>query len=197
MATFVKQIITSHGLVTGGTAANPTEADLSTSDVTTLDVSTSKHGFVPKAPNDAAKFLNGLGAWSAPASPPIFDAENKDASTIPDGGVCSTHTSGVGVALADASSSSQPACGLALVGAAPTFSVTVQTGGLFTLADWSAVTDAASATLSPHAYYFLSSVNPGNLTTVPPTTVGQVVQRVGRAVSADTLSIEIDDPILL
>jgi hypothetical protein len=29
------------------------------------DVSTAKHGYVPKAPNDANKFLNGLGAWSA------------------------------------------------------------------------------------------------------------------------------------
>lgn len=39
------------------------EAGLSTSDVTTLDVSTSKHGFAPKAPNDATKFLDGTGAW--------------------------------------------------------------------------------------------------------------------------------------
>lgn len=42
------------------------EANLSTSDVTTLDVSTTKHGFAPKAPNDAAKFLDGLGAYSVP-----------------------------------------------------------------------------------------------------------------------------------
>lgn len=31
------------------------------------DVSTSVHGLVPVAPNDATKFLNGLGAWSIPA----------------------------------------------------------------------------------------------------------------------------------
>ncbi|MBI5402479.1 MAG: hypothetical protein HY959_03700 [Ignavibacteriae bacterium] len=43
-----------------------TEAMLSTSDVTTLDVSTSKHGFVPKAPNDTTKFLRGDGAWAVP-----------------------------------------------------------------------------------------------------------------------------------
>ena len=40
------------------------EADQSLSDVTTLDVSTSKHGYVPKAPNDTAKFLRGDGTWS-------------------------------------------------------------------------------------------------------------------------------------
>jgi hypothetical protein len=44
-----------------------TDATLPTSDVTTNDVSTTKHGFTPKAPNDATKFLNGLGAWAVPA----------------------------------------------------------------------------------------------------------------------------------
>lgn len=42
------------------------DADLSTSDVTTNNVSTSKHGFAPKAPNDATKFLDGTGAYSVP-----------------------------------------------------------------------------------------------------------------------------------
>ena len=41
-----------------------TDANLSTSDITTNDVSTSKHGFVPKAPNDTTKFLRGDGTWS-------------------------------------------------------------------------------------------------------------------------------------
>lgn len=45
-----------------------TDATLATSDITTNDVSTSKHGFAPKAPNDATKFLNGTGAYSTPAS---------------------------------------------------------------------------------------------------------------------------------
>ena len=42
------------------------EADLSLADNTTNNVSTTKHGFVPKAPNNTAHFLNGAGAWSAP-----------------------------------------------------------------------------------------------------------------------------------
>lgn len=44
-----------------------TDALLSTSDITTNNVSTTKHGFAPKAPNDATKFLNGVGAWAVPS----------------------------------------------------------------------------------------------------------------------------------
>jgi hypothetical protein len=43
------------------------DATLSTSDITTNNVSTTKHGFVPKAPNVATQFLDGTGAWSTPA----------------------------------------------------------------------------------------------------------------------------------
>jgi len=43
------------------------ESALSLSDVTTGNVSTSKHGFVPKAPDDTGKFLRGDGTWAAAA----------------------------------------------------------------------------------------------------------------------------------
>lgn len=43
------------------------DTDLSLADVTGNDVSIARHGFVPKAPNDATKFLNGLGAWAVPS----------------------------------------------------------------------------------------------------------------------------------
>lgn len=52
------------------------ETMLSTSDITTLNVSISKHGFAPKAPNDATQFLNGVGGYSTPAgsfSLPVVD----------------------------------------------------------------------------------------------------------------------------
>ena len=66
------------GLATTDTLTNKTisgasntltvrEADLSITDVTTKDVSTSAHGFAPKAPNDATKYLDGTGAYSVPA----------------------------------------------------------------------------------------------------------------------------------
>jgi len=44
------------------------EASLSFSDILTNNVSTSKHGLVPKLPNDSSKFLNGVGAWVVPPS---------------------------------------------------------------------------------------------------------------------------------
>lgn len=42
------------------------EAGIALTDITTNNVSTSKHGFVPKAPNDVTKFLDGTGAFSVP-----------------------------------------------------------------------------------------------------------------------------------
>ena len=52
-------------------AATPTyaqvkDSDLSTSDITTNNVSTTKHGFVPKLPNNATLFLNGVGSYAVP-----------------------------------------------------------------------------------------------------------------------------------
>lgn len=40
-----------------------TEGEITLADVTTNDVSISKHGFVPKAPNDTTKYLRGDGTW--------------------------------------------------------------------------------------------------------------------------------------
>ncbi len=48
-----------------------TEAKQTLADNTTNDVSTSKHGYVPKAPDDATKFLRGDATWSVPFSPEI------------------------------------------------------------------------------------------------------------------------------
>jgi hypothetical protein len=54
--------------VGAATCSAVTDAQLSTSDVVTNDVSITKHGFAPKAPNDATKYLDGSGAYSVPAS---------------------------------------------------------------------------------------------------------------------------------
>lgn len=58
---------TTLGLGSLATASSVTESTISLSDVTTDDVSITKHGFAPKAPNDATKYLDGTGAWSVPA----------------------------------------------------------------------------------------------------------------------------------
>lgn len=55
----------------GNTGADPTfsavvEADLGLTNITTADVSTSAHGFAPKLPNDATKYLDGTGAYTVP-----------------------------------------------------------------------------------------------------------------------------------
>jgi len=50
-----------------------TESDQSLSDVTTLDVSTSKHGYVPKAPNDTAKYLRGDATWATLPAGTAYD----------------------------------------------------------------------------------------------------------------------------
>ena len=52
-----------------GTAVVATDASLTTTDVTTNDASTAKHGFLKKLSNVSTEFMNGTGAWSAPATP--------------------------------------------------------------------------------------------------------------------------------
>lgn len=47
-------------------AGTVTEAMQLLADNTTNNVSTSKHGYAPKAPNDATKYLDGTGAYSVP-----------------------------------------------------------------------------------------------------------------------------------
>lgn len=43
------------------------DATITLSDITTNDVSITKHGFAPKAPNDATRYLDGTGNYSVPA----------------------------------------------------------------------------------------------------------------------------------
>lgn len=42
----------------------PRDSTVQFTDIVTNDVSTSKHGFVPKAPNDTAKYLRGDATWA-------------------------------------------------------------------------------------------------------------------------------------
>src|SRR5688572_13447523 len=56
----------------GNAAGNPAfgavvEADITLADNTTNNASTTKHGFTPKYPNDATKYLDGTGAYTVPA----------------------------------------------------------------------------------------------------------------------------------
>ncbi len=57
-------------IIGGGGSGTATDVSLAITDVVTNDVSTAKHGFAPKLPNDALKFLNGIGTYTIPAGGP-------------------------------------------------------------------------------------------------------------------------------
>lgn len=101
VAAITHKFVTAVNSQGNATLAQPTEADLSMSDITTNDVSITKHGFVPKAPNDITKFLNGLGTFTAPPGGSIQGTSNKlqkgggsgvavDSSITDDGALVST-----------------------------------------------------------------------------------------------------------
>lgn len=59
-------------------SASITEAMQVLADNTTQDVSTTKHGYVPKAPNDTTKFLRGDGDWAVPSGSEPSDGDKGD-----------------------------------------------------------------------------------------------------------------------
>lgn len=58
-------------------------------------------------------------------------------------------------------------------------------------------TNTQKTGLTPGASYYLSATTPGGVVTAAPSTVGQVVQFIGKAVSATELSYEAARPIHL
>lgn len=65
-----------------------------------------------------------------------------------------------------------------------------------TTAQWDAVTGETGG-LTAGSVYYLDPTTAGKLTTTAPTTEGDVVARVGKALSTTILEISIDRPILL
>lgn len=61
--------------------------------------------------------------------------------------------------------------------------------------DWTSAT--GSRTLTPGARYYLSAASAGQITSTPPSEVGQILQPVGVAIDPNTLSIAIGDAIQL
>jgi hypothetical protein len=72
--------------------------------------------------------------------------------------------------------------------------VTVRTEGLLTLANWTSI--AGTTNLTTGVSYFLSETS-GNITTTPPTTNNSVLIVVGRAVTPNTIDIEVGERIIL
>jgi hypothetical protein len=54
----------------------PIDSTLVVTDNTGNNVSTAAHGFAPKAPNDATKFLNGVGAYANPKDSDLAVSDN-------------------------------------------------------------------------------------------------------------------------
>lgn len=70
-----KTLDTNGNVKTAASAGTITESNLSLSDITTADVTSTKHGFAPKSPADATKFLNGA------ATPAYALVKDSDLST--------------------------------------------------------------------------------------------------------------------
>ena len=69
--------------------------------------------------------------------------------------------------------------------------------GLLELTDWTNATENGASTLSAGSFYYLSSSNPGKITTTPPSGAGNFVVQVGFAQSTTKLNLQIQPPIKL
>jgi hypothetical protein len=134
-------------------------------------------------------------AWGSPAArPEYYTPPNTSGATVQAGQLVSKDGPGTGIVLADADALATACIGLVESAIGAGGSGVVRVDGTLELADWTAATGAA-ALVSGSTYYL--SATAGQMTTVAPTAIGQVVQAIGTALSATTLSIEIEHPILL
>lgn len=176
-----------------GTFPNPTvaagkitEAKLVLADNTTGDVSTSAHGFAPKAPNDATKFLDGTGAYSVPPAALALTAAPSADVTV--SGVTVSLTAGETLAFGDPlyvksdgkvwkadsdGSSTYPVMGIAAGSAAANGSVSVLLLGI-------ARNDAWAWTVGGPVYLSTTA----GLTQTQPSATDNVIQVLGMATAA-------------
>jgi hypothetical protein len=149
----------------------------------------------PVRPVRTVTVIQGLQGRRGPAGAASnVSAKNKALATITAGQPVTTHSSGVGVVLADATSSGHAAIGLMLANTLSMDMGEVQTAGEFELSDWSEITGTTE--LSPKASYFLG-ITAGTLTTTSPTNNPYGSQRVGVAVSPTSLLIGVEQYVQL
>jgi hypothetical protein len=101
-------------------------------------------------------------------------------------------------AEANAQSTSEVVGLVADTSIATTVAGNVQTSGVVTATttQWDAVA-GTSGGLAANTVYFLSPSTPGQITATAPSTVGQLVVRIGKALSTTQLELAIGPPILL
>lgn len=124
-----------------------------------------------------------------------FTAENKDSVTLVKGMAVTQDNSGTGVRRADCSVNAGFSVGLAQQDITSLSSGPVQTDGILTLSDWTAI--IGSVSLTPKTKYYLDANGGGKLTATAPTTPGYLLQRIGISVDAQTLEINLGYSILL
>lgn len=126
-------------------------------------------------------------------------ASNSSGSSIVQG--APVYVSGAG-AMAPARANGFSTAGVlgianALVAPSATGGVVVTGPLVLTTAEWDAVVTGESGGLTSGTLYFLDSAAAGKLTATAPSTPGQVVTLIGRALSPTTLIIMIAPPLLL
>lgn len=130
------------------------------------------------------------------ANPEVLQATNDNVGAITEGmPVYPSGADSVDKAQADASGTAQPTGLVKDASIAGAASGAIQTDGPLDIADWTAVVGAAL--LVTGSTYFLSAATPGQLISTAPTAVGQLVTKVGRALSTTTLLVDIEQSILL
>jgi len=129
-----------------------------------------------------------------PAVETVYYSAEADSSTKIGSPLYLTGVGHVDLAQADAAGTVQ-VVGLALEAVSTGFTCQYISEGSIERTDWTDV--AGTVALSAGATYFLDTSLAGRITSTAPTTGGQYVVRVGRAVNTTTLDIEIELPILL
>ena len=132
-------------------------------------------------------------------SPSVITVTNENAGTIE---ICqaiyqTTTTSGVNLAEANASGTSQVIALISSTTIATTASGSALIAGPFTAttAQWDAVVTGESGGLTPGTTYWLDPTTAGNLTATPPSTVTQFDTYVGVAQSSTVMILGIAQPI--
>lgn len=132
-------------------------------------------------------------------TPPILNATNDNGSTI---NICEAvylkSDGDVDLAKADAIATADVLGVVYDATIASAAEGNIAIGGIMTATtgQWDAVT-GDSGGLTPGSVYYLDASTAGNLTTTAPDTDGQVVTRVGKALSATQMYVNPEAPILL
>ncbi|KKL61595.1 hypothetical protein LCGC14_2193730 [marine sediment metagenome] len=129
----------------------------------------------------------------------VVDMTNNNASPIVIGNtVFCDAAGGVDLAQANAAGTVEVLGFVKPTSIAAASSGSIQTDGILaaTTVQWDAVAGTTGG-LTPGTVYYLDPTTPGNITETAPTSGGQYVIRVGKAIRTTELEISITEPILL